>query len=198
MNRKFYHQILRAVPILKCVIDIVLWFWMVVMDLALVKRDNNHHGNSPPLNRLFQYIIVVHFRSVQSIILFWSGGFLSVLWLLFPFECFITLFALERSHLPSVLFHVALQTTWLSTRVIALVTFEWSFPGMGLHVALLMNRTNASAVALVAFERLVSCVLPHNVEFQTSNFGAGIIAHWTSRWLFTRVRILVPSEVAWF
>ena len=49
-----------------------------------------------------------------------------------------------------------------------LVALEWSFPSVRSHVLLQMTGFGASVVALVTFERLFSCMLPHCVNFQIS------------------------------
>ena len=61
-------------------------------------------------------------------------------------------------------------------RFITLVALEWSLPRVRPHVPLQSTRLIASIVALVTFERLLSCVLPHHVNFQSISFNARIIA----------------------
>ena len=80
----------------------------------------------------------------------------------------------------------------------ALVALEWSLPRVRPHVPLQSGRLSASVVALVTFERLLSCMLKHCVEFQISSCDARIIASYASVWLFTRVRLLVPLQRACF
>ena len=78
----------------------------------------------------------------------------------------------------------------------ALVALEWSLPRVRPHVPLQITRFSASIVALVTFERLLSCVLPHHVKFQITSLNARILACCASVWLFTRVRLLVPLQLA--
>ena len=75
---------------------------------------------------------------------------------------------------------------------IALVANEWSLHGMRLYVALQMTSCSASVVALVTFERLLSCVHPHHVNFQITRSNARILARCTPMWLFTSVSLVVP------
>ena len=81
-------------------------------------------------------------------------------------------------------------------RFVTLVALEWFFPSVLPHVLLQLARSNASIVALVAFERLLSCVLSHHVNFQLRSCNARKRACCASVWLFTRVRLLVPLQVA--
>ena len=80
-------------------------------------------------------------------------------------------------------------------RFITFVALEWSVPRMRSNVLLQMIRTSACVVALVTFERLLSCVHRHHVSFQFASLNARIIARGASVWLFTRVRLLVPLQV---
>ena len=80
----------------------------------------------------------------------------------------------------------------------ALVALEWSLPRVRPHVPLQITILSASVVALVTFERLLSCVHPHHVNFQTSSCNARIITRCASVRLFTRVRLLVRLQVACF
>ena len=80
----------------------------------------------------------------------------------------------------------------------ALVTIEWSFWSVFPHMSLQSIRISTSVVTLVTFERLFSRVLSHCVKFQFCNCNAWILAACASVWLFTRVRLLVPLQVAWF
>ena len=50
-------------------------------------------------------------------------------------------------------------------RFIAFVALEWLFPSVLPHMALQSTRSSASIAALVTFERLFSGVLPHHVNF---------------------------------
>ena len=58
----------------------------------------------------------------------------------------------------------------------ALVALEWSLPRVRPHVLLQITRRSASIVALVTFERLLSCVHPHHVSFQLRSCNARKIA----------------------
>ena len=58
----------------------------------------------------------------------------------------------------------------------ALAAPEWSRPSVRLHVLLQIARRSTSVVALVTFERLLSCVHPHHMNFQTTRSSARIIA----------------------
>ena len=80
----------------------------------------------------------------------------------------------------------------------ALVALEWSFPRVRPHVPLQSTRFSASIVALVTFQRLLSCVHPHHVSFQIARLNARILARGAVLWLFTRVRHLVRLQVACF
>ena len=62
---------------------------------------------------------------------------------------------------------------------------------MSFHVIFQSARLGGSKVALVTSERSFSCVLLHNVDFQITSCGARKLAHCTSMWLFTRVRLQV-------
>ena len=64
------------------------------------------------------------------------------------------------------------------------------------HVPLQITRSRASVVALVTFERFLSGVFPHHVNFQFRSFDARILAYCAPMWLFTRVRLLVRLQVA--
>ena len=58
----------------------------------------------------------------------------------------------------------------------AMVALEWSLTRVRPYVLLQMTRSSASVVALVTFERLLSCVLPHHVNFQLRSCNARKIA----------------------
>ena len=79
----------------------------------------------------------------------------------------------------------------------ALVALEWSLPRVFPHVLLQITRSSASIVALLIFERFLSCVHPHNVNFQITSCDTRILAWCASVWLFTRVRLLVRLQGAW-
>ena len=59
---------------------------------------------------------------------------------------------------------------------LALVALEWSLTSVRPRVTLQITRLGASKVALVTLERLLSCMHPHYVEFQTTSCNAGILA----------------------
>ena len=92
---------------------------------------------------------------------------------------------------------MACEAPLLFERFITAVALEWFFPTVLPHVFLQITRRSASVVALIAFERLFSCVHPHHVEFQNTSCDARILACCTSVWLFTRVRLLVLLQVAY-
>ena len=79
----------------------------------------------------------------------------------------------------------------------ALVALEWSLPRVLPHVLLQITRSSASIVALLTFERFLSCVHPHNVNFQITSCDTRILAWCASVWLFTRVRLLVRLQGTW-
>ena len=56
----------------------------------------------------------------------------------------------------------------------ALGALEWSFPSVRSHVLLQMTGFGAGIVALVTFEWLFSCMLPHRVSFQVTSCNARI------------------------
>ena len=58
----------------------------------------------------------------------------------------------------------------------ALVALEWSLPRVLPHVLLQITRSSASIVALLTFERFLSCVHPHNVNFQITSCDTRILA----------------------
>ena len=91
---------------------------------------------------------------------------------------------------------MACEALLMFERFFTLLALEWSVPRMRSNVLLQMIRTSACVVALVTFERLLSCVLPHHVNFQMNSLNAGKIAQCAPVWLFTRVRLLVPLQVA--
>ena len=110
--------------------------------------------------------------------------------------CPVFTFFATVQFLPSVLQHVLPQITRESKSIVALVALEWFLPRMRLHVLLQSPRSSASVVALVTFEWFFSGVLPHHVNFQISSSIARKLARCASVWLFTRVRLLVPSQFA--
>ena len=59
------------------------------------------------------------------------------------------------------------------------------------HVFSQCTRSSESVVALVIFERLLSCMRPHNVAFQGPSCDARIFARCASLWLFYGVRLLL-------
>ena len=73
-------------------------------------------------------------------------------------------------------FAVFYKILLLFVSFVALVAVEWPLHGMRPHVALQITSCSASIVALVTFERLLSCVLPHHVNFQFIRSNARIIA----------------------
>ena len=81
---------------------------------------------------------------------------------------------------------------------LALVALEWSRHHVRSHVGFQIARFDGSKIALVTFERPLSCVLLHHVNFQLTSCNARILAHCASLWLFARVRLLVRLQVACF
>ena len=78
----------------------------------------------------------------------------------------------------------------------ALVAFEWSLTIVRPRVTLQITRLSGCVVALVTLERLLFCMLRHNVAFQVTSCDARILARFASLWLFTRVPLLVPLQLA--
>jgi len=76
------------------------------------------------------------------------------------------------------------------------VALEWFFPSVLPYVFLQSVRSSASVVALVTCERLFSCVLSHDVNFQIARFNAQILACCASVWLFFRVCLIVHLQIA--
>ena len=83
----------------------------------------------------------------------------------------------------------------LCVSFVALVALERLLPSVRYHVLLQSFRSSASVVALVALVWLFSCVLPHHVNFQISSFNAGILAHCASVRLFSRVGSFVVLQI---
>ena len=79
---------------------------------------------------------------------------------------------------------------------LALVALEWSRHHVRSRVGFQIARLDASKVALVTFERPLSCVLLHHVIFQMTSCNARKLAHCASLWLFTRVCLLVLLQAA--
>ena len=79
---------------------------------------------------------------------------------------------------------------------LALVALEWSLHHVRSRVGSQSARLGGSVVTLVTFERPLSCVLLHHVNFQLTSCNARILAHCASLWLFARVRLLVRLQVA--
>ena len=73
-------------------------------------------------------------------------------------------------------FEMFYKIPFLLVSFAALVALEWSLPRVRPRVPLQITRRSASIVALVTFERLLSCVHPHHVSFQIARLNAGIIA----------------------
>ena len=91
---------------------------------------------------------------------------------------------------------MACEALLMFKRFIASVALERFLTTVLPHVFLQITRRSASVVALIAFERLFSCVHPHHVEFQNTSCDARILACCTSVWLFTRVHPLVLLQVS--
>ena len=90
---------------------------------------------------------------------------------------------------------MACETLLMIKRFIASVALEWFLPSVLPRVPVQITNRGTSIVALVTFERLLSCVHPHHVNFQFRSFNARISARCASVWLFTRVHLLVLLEV---
>ena len=80
---------------------------------------------------------------------------------------------------------------------VAFIALERFFACVGLHVALQNASCNASIVALVTFEWLFPCVVPHHVVFQMTSCDTGKLAHCASVGLFPRVGPFVILQIAW-
>ena len=119
--------------------------------------------------------------------------------------------AILRNHFSSYLIKIKLNVYLLQSQVsprmtceaallferfITFVALKWFFPSVLLLVFLQSARSSASIVALVTFERLLSCVHRHHVNFQFASLNARILACCTSVWLFTRVHPLVLLQVS--
>ena len=59
----------------------------------------------------------------------------------------------------------------------ALVAVERSQSIVLSHVLLQITRRSASIIALIAFVRFFSCMVPHHVEFQLGGSNAGKLAN---------------------
>ena len=79
---------------------------------------------------------------------------------------------------------------------VALVALEKLLPTMRPHVPLQMIRRSTNKVALVTLVWHFSCVLPHHVPFQMTNFNAGILTQCASVRLFPRVGPFVLLQIA--
>ena len=93
-------------------------------------------------------------------------------------------------------FDMLFERSLVSVSLIALITLEQSLHSVYSHVLLQSIRSSASIVTLVTFERLFSRVLSHRVNFQFYSGNARVLARCASVWLFSRVRLLVPLQVA--
>ena len=76
----------------------------------------------------------------------------------------------------NVNFYMFCKISFIFVSLAASVALEWSLPRVRPHVPLHITRGSASIVALVTFERLLSCVLPHQVFIQITSCNARIIA----------------------
>ena len=85
--------------------------------------------------------------------------------------------AVQWNHIFSNMnFEMFCKISFLLVSFAALVALEWSLPRVRPHVPLQSIRNSASVVALVTFERLLSCVHTHNMSFQITSINARIIA----------------------
>ena len=78
----------------------------------------------------------------------------------------------------------------------ALIAFERLFSCVRPHVALQFTGCSAFEFALVALVQLLSCVLPHRVNLQITSIVAGKLAHYASVGLFPRVGLFVLLQLA--
>ena len=78
----------------------------------------------------------------------------------------------------------------------ALVALERLLPSVCYHVFVQSTRRGACVVALVTLVWLFSCVVPHHVSFQITSLNAGKPAHCASVRLFPRVGPVVPLQIA--
>ena len=79
----------------------------------------------------------------------------------------------------------------------ALIAFEQLFACVRLHVAQQFIGCSAIEFALVALVRLLSCVLSHHVNLQSTMINAGKLAHCASVGLLPRVGPYVSLQLAW-
>ena len=87
---------------------------------------------------------------------------------------------------------MACEILLMLERFIASVALERFLPSVLVQI----TDRGTSIVALVTFERLFSGVLPHYVNFQFTSCNTRILASCASLWLFSRVHLLVPLQVA--
>ena len=92
---------------------------------------------------------------------------------------FVSLFYVFQSGLCHVYSGMFCERRLFLVSLVALVALERLFPAVHHHVALQLNRRDASVVALVTFVWLFSCMLPHHVIFQMTSSNAGKLAHCT-------------------
>ena len=88
-------------------------------------------------------------------------------------------------------FVVFFKISLICVSLAALVALEWSLASVRPLVSMQITRSRASIAALVTFERLFFCMLPHYMFFQFTRLNARKLAHCASLWLFTRVPPLV-------
>ena len=86
---------------------------------------------------------------------------------------------LDKTHLlrGHVELRMFCEIVLLCVSFVALVALERLLPSVGYHVDLQSTRRSASEVALVTLVWLFSCVLPHHVNFQFISSYAGKLAH---------------------
>ena len=90
---------------------------------------------------------------------------------------------------------MACEALLMFKRFIASVALERFLPSVLPRVLVQITRRGTSIVALVTFERLFSCVHPHQVFFQMGSCDARILARCATLWLFTRVSLVVLNQV---
>ena len=93
-------------------------------------------------------------------------------------------------------YHMFRQLVFPCESFATFVALERSLPRVRSNVLLQITRRSASIVALVALERLLSCVVPHHVIFQMTTCNAGKLARCASVRLFPRMGSFVLLQIA--
>ena len=92
---------------------------------------------------------------------------------------------------------MACEILLMLERFIASVALERFLPSVLSRVLVQITRRGTSIIALVTFERLLSCMISHHVTFQCSSCDARIVAHRASVRLFSSVRLLVLIQAGY-